>query len=548
MGAQDPFPRLRAAFAAAALVVLPACSRQSAARSDADRPGSVFRLAIKAEPSDLDPNSNISADTEPLFTALYEGLVTLGSDGKTILPGVAQRWDNSSDGLVYTFHLRDNARWSNGATVTADDFLFSFRRVFDPLMGCEESSFGYMIAGAEAYNSGKVKDVATVGVSAPDRRTLVVRLAHPSHYFLSVLAIGTPFLPVYPPLVEQFDGVHHRGRPWTREGKLVSNGPFMLAAWKPDSAVVVTPNPHYWDKAAVKLNAIRFLPTEDPNTQERGFRTGQFDVTNSFPRDKVAAYAGQNPTPLRISPILQVTIITFNVARYGDPRVRRALSLALDRARIIPAVFGPFGTPAYSLCRPGSGGYSPPASSACQFDPAQAKRLLAQAGFPGGKGFAPIDLMLVGNAQEAVRLGEAVQQSWKNVLGVVTRLQPTEPKVYLDAERTRQFSMVIERWQSSWDDPTAVYLTGESTNPNNDCGWANARFDAAFRESNSTVSQGGRVRDFNVQESILADEVPYAPLFFTNRGALVGSAVRGWRSNPVDHVNWKQISLERGNP
>ena len=176
--------QLSASVLAAALLVSGCVKRSNV---EAGTKAHVFHYANNSEPPDLDPNSNISSDCETILNALFEGLVVLGNDGTTILPGVAESWDTTSDGLTYTFHLRSDAKWSNGEPITAEDFVFSFRRVFDPKLGAEESSFGWMIQGAEAYNRGKNPDPDSVGVTAPDAHTFIVKLAHPSAYFLSVL-------------------------------------------------------------------------------------------------------------------------------------------------------------------------------------------------------------------------------------------------------------------------------------------------------------------------------------------------------------------------
>lgn len=535
------FPLVVEGLLVAALIgVLGACRRSSPAAAAAAQ--GIFLYANNSEPSDLDPHTNINGDTEVIFSALFEGLVALAPDGQGILPGAAQSWEISADGLIYTFHLRANGRWSNGAPVTANDFLFSFRRIFDPLLASEEASFGYMIAGAEDYNTGKRKDPAALGFSAPDDRTFVIRLLHPSSFLVYLLATGTPFYPIYPPAVAKFDGVHRRSSAWTRPGALISNGPFLLSAWIPDQVITLVRNPDYWDRARLKLQGIRIFPIDSPDAQERGFRSGQFHVTAQFPAGRRASYSTQ-PSPLQISPGVGTYFVTFNVAHFPDPRVRRALALAIDRAPIVAAVFGRLAEPAQSFCRPGLGHYTAPLSSACRFDPAQARALLASAGFPEGRNFPPIDLMLVGNAAETVRIGEAVQEGWNRVLGIHCHLQPTEMKVYLDAERTQHYTAIIERWGPPWNDPTAILQLAQSGNPNNDSGWSDARFDAAYQLSDRLPPGPERQRAFDRQEAILAEQVPYAPLYYLNVAHLVSPLVRGWTTSPLEHVNWQELSL-----
>lgn len=360
-------------------------------RVDAGNREGILHLANTSEPADLDPNANIDADTQQILNALFEGLVELSGDGHTVLPGVADRWDVSADGLVYTFHLRPDARWSNGAALTSDDFLFSFRRVFDPLVACEESSFGFAIKGSEDYALGRTKDVSTLGLDAPSPQTFVIRLAHPAPYFLEVLGLGSPFMPVYRPSLEKFGGVHQRGSPWTREGNLVCNGPFVLTRWTQNQVIEVRKNPLYWDAPRVRLSGVNFYAIENAAVQERGFRAGEFHATTILPTQKAAAYETERPRVLHISPQLRSSFVTFNVSRapFSDARVRRALSMAIDRKKLCSAVFHSLAEPAFAQLRPGTGGYTPPSSGAYEFHPDAARRLLAEAGYPGGRGFPP---------------------------------------------------------------------------------------------------------------------------------------------------------------
>jgi oligopeptide transport system substrate-binding protein len=539
-------PALHPLRAAAALAVglLGGC-RHGTRVEDGNREG-IVSIANDAEPPDLDPNTNIDISTEYILNTLFEGLVALSNDGHTVIPGVAERWEVSADGLAYTFHLRPDARWSNGAALTSDDFLVSFQRVFDPLVACELSSVGFAIQGAEAYALGRNPDPATLGLSAPDAHTFVVRLAHPSPYFLGILAKGTPFMPVYRPLLEKFGGVHRRGTPWTREGNLVGNGPFVLTRWTQNQTIEVRQNPLYWDAARVRLKGVNFFTIDNASIQEQGFRVGEFHIAMKFPIYKAPAYAGAQPTALHLYPLQQTHFLTFNVTRapFTDARVRRAFSMAIDRRKLCAAVFHAFAEPAFVQVRPGTGGYTPPIAASYQLNPAEARRLLAEAGFPQGRGFPAVDLMLVGNDPETMAMGEVVQAAWREVLGITTQLLPTEKKVYLDAERTKHFQMVIERWGYAWDDPSAYYQTGQSGNPNNDSGWSDPEFDRAYREAELNLDPRARTAAFDRQEGRMAASVPYAPLYFYKRPVLIAPSVRGWSGNPQDHIEWKEIWLE----
>jgi len=536
---------LRAAVAVAVCAVGLAAGCRRGARVDAGNREGVLQIANTLEPSDLDPHTNIDSETDKILNALFEGLVELSGDGHTVLPGVADRWDVSADGLVYTFHLRPDARWSNGEALTSDDFLFSFRRVFDPLVACEASSFGFAIKGSEDYARGRTKDISTLGLDAPSPQTFVIRLAHPAPYFLGVLGVGSPFMPVYRPSLEKFGGVHQRGSPWTRQGNLVCNGPFILRRWTQNQLIEVRKNPLYWDAARVRLAGVDFYPVESAAVQERGFRAGEYHVTTLLPAQKEAAYENARPLVLHISPLLRSSFITFNVSRapFSDPRVRRALSMAIDRKRLCLAVFHSLAEPAFTQVRPGAGGYAPPSSGAYELHPDAARSLLAEAGFPGGRGFPSIELMVVGSSSETLAVGEVIQAAWREVLGVSANPAPTEEKVYLDAERTKHYEVMVDTWGCTWDDPTAYYQTGQTGNPNNDSGWSDATFDQAYHDAELSPDPRARARAFDIQEARMAAEVPYAPLYYWNKGVLVLPTVRGWPDNSLNHINWKEISL-----
>jgi oligopeptide transport system substrate-binding protein len=310
--------------------------------------------------------------------------------------------------------------------------------------------------------------------------------------------------------------------------------------------IEVRKNPFYWDVVHVRLAGVNFYAVEDASAQERGFRAGEFHFATKFPIYKEGAYESEHPGFLRKSPLLRTNFITFNVASapLKDPRVRRALSMALDRKSLCAAVYHAFAEPAFAQVRPGTGGYTAPHAASYQFDAAEARRLLGEAGYPGGRGFPPLELMLVGNDPQTINMGEVVQAAWKDVLGVTTQLSPTEKKVYLDAERTKHYQAMIEQWDYPWDDPSAYYQTGQSGNPNNDSGWSDPEFDRAFREADASVDARVRSRAFDVQEARMAQGVPYAPLYYWNKPVLVLPVVRGWLPNPLDHVEWKDISLE----
>ncbi len=246
--------------AAAALSAGAGCSRPTRAELGA-REG-VLHLGNGAEPRDLDPQTLETSNEYTISTALFEGLVDLSSDGRTILPGVAERWEVSPDGLLWRFHLRPDARWSDGSAVTAGDVVYAFRRAFSPALACEGAPYGFAIRGARAFSQGKESPQTPLGVAAPDERTVEIRLEYPAPYLGYVLS-GSPFAPVPQAVVERFGGGSRRGTAWTRPGNLVGNGPFVLKSWSPGADLVVVKNPWYWDRRRVRLKEVHFYPLDN---------------------------------------------------------------------------------------------------------------------------------------------------------------------------------------------------------------------------------------------------------------------------------------------
>lgn len=516
------------------------CARRETAVATGIR-DQVLHIGNRDEPSDLDPTINEASSTQRILVALFEGLVDIGGDGTTITPGVAERWEVAPDGLTYTFHLRGSARWSNGAPVTSRDFLDTFMRALDPQLGCEDAGYLYPIHGARDFVEGRSSDPRSVGLRAPDARTFVIILDHPSPSLLTLLA-GTPFLPVYMPSLDSNGGRHQRGGPWTLPGALVSNGPFKLSEWRPNAYVSVKRNAAYWDAGRIRLNEVRFYPTDDEDAEELAFRAGQLHVTGRLPVTKVAAYAAGHPGELHVDPSLRTNYLTFNVGRapFTDRRVRAAFSLAIDRRDLVRATLGRLGTPAYAWVRPGIGGYSP--GSGFRFDPAEGRRQLAAAGYPGGAGFPPFEFTLNSNGGIALEIAQVLQQMWARNLGVQATVVPVEFKAYLSLAREKQFQVLLDGW-APIPDAGNVLAMGVTGDPNNDSAFSDKAYDDAYLASQVARDPAARWAAYDTMEAINAREVAYAPLYYANRAFLVHPSVRGWRDNVVGRIQWREIYL-----
>jgi oligopeptide transport system substrate-binding protein len=529
------------AFVLAGIFAVAGCARHSTPVETGSRDG-ILHFGNRDEPSDLDPHINNALSTGVILGSLFEGLVTYAGDGKTLMPGVAERWEVTPDGLTYTFHLRGNARWSNGQPMTSRDFLDSFMRVLDPQVACENAGYLFPVQGARDFLEGRSTDPATVGFRAPDPRTFVVLLSHPAPYILALLA-RDPFYPVFMPSLDANGGRRQRGGPWTRPGALIGNGPFTLNEWRPNAYVSVLRNPQFWDAGRIRIREVRFYPTDDEDAEERAFRAGQLHVTARTPKTKVPAYDAAGGGELHLMPLLRTNYVTFNVGRapFTDSRVRRAFSLAIDRERLVHAALGRLGTPAYSLVRPGTGGYTP--ARVFGFDPQEARKVLAAAGYPGGNGFPQVEFTLNGNTGVTVAVGEVLEAMWAQNLGVRVTVAPVEFKVYLSTLREKQFQVILDSWAYIPDAHDMLELAAGG-DPNNDSGSASASYDKAMAASERTADASVRRSAFDSAETINAREVFYSPIYFTNQGVLLHPSVRGWKDNGLDVVDWRELYLQ----
>lgn len=531
----------RTAFLALLVCLVVGCApRESAV--DAGIRTQTLHVGNQAEPPDLDPHTNNSLVVSFIMSALNEGLVSLANDGTTIKPGLAERWEVSPNGLLYTFHLRDNAKWSNGTPVTSHDYVAGIRRFLTPLLASEAVDIAFPIKGARDFAEGRNSDFASVGVTAPDARTVKIRLDFRAPYFLSALT-DSHLVPLYQPMLEDFNGHQKRGGKWTLPGNLISNGPFTLETWQPNVVVTVVKNPHYWQADKVALQAVHFHPIEDRSGEERAFRAGQLHVTFAVPTSKLKVYLKQDSTPLQSGPILRSDFIAFNTTRepFDNPLVRRAFSLTIDRDRLVSSVLQGQGASAYTFTPAFSGGYDLPPLA--RYDPATAQQLMAEAGYPGGEGFPAVEFTLSSRDPAKLTLGQALQQMWKESLGVELTLAPTEFKVWLDILRNQSHMLTTSNWNLSVDDPTNMLSLALSTNPNNDAYWKSPQFDAAFDAINHATNEETRRDAIIACERLISEEAPWAPIFFGTRNQLVHPSVQGWRINPLQVIDWTTLSL-----
>ncbi|ATC63258.1 ABC transporter substrate-binding protein [Nibricoccus aquaticus] len=501
-----------------------------------------LHLGNGAEPADLDPQISTVYTDYNILLSLFEGLTVIDEATSQALPGAAERWDISPDGLTYTFHLRANGRWSNGDPVTAQEFVTSFQRILSPALGAEYAYMLHAVKNAEAFSTAKITDFSQVGFRAIDARTLEISLERPTPYLLTLVAHQAWF-PIHPPTILKFGKLDQRGTRWTQPGNLVGNGAYTLKVWQPNARIIVEKSDTYWDAPDTKLRSIVFYPNENIATDERNFRSGQLHITYDILPEKIPGYRKQSPSPLRVDPLLETLYIRFNTTKppFDNKKVRQALARALDREIICRVLLSGSREPAHFFTPPNTAGYTATARVPSDFE--AARKLLAEAGYPGGKGFPTVELQMNTDGINK-KIFEAVQEMWRRELGITVRLTSQDFRVYLDAQRTLSYQISRSRWVGDYNDPNTyldMFVTGGA---NNQTGWSNAEYDRLIAEAGRTLDQAARFDLFQKAEAILLDEAPIAPLLFGTRTYLIHPSVKGWVPSLLGIHRYQNISLE----
>jgi len=529
-------------FALVVLVLLLNACGDNIRPVDLSYESQILYLGNGTEPQDLDPHVVTGVPESKILMALLEGLVIRHPSGLSPLPGIAQRWNISEDGKTYTFFLRDNAIWSNGDQVTANDFVYSWRRMLTPSLGSKYPDMLYDVIGAEDFNKGLLKDFSKVGVRAVDERTLQVSLRNPAPYFLELLCHYTT-RPIHRPTIEKFGEIDSLGSQWTRPGNFIGNGPFELSSWELNKLLVVKKSPTYWDAANVTLNEIHFFPVDNATREDLMFRSGKLHVTSTVPQEKIEVYKGKYPENLKIDPYYGTYYYRFNTKKepFNNKLVRQALSLSIDREKIVQKVQKGGQAVAFSFTPPNRNAFYP--STKLEYDPERAKELLIQAGYPEGT-LPPFEL-LYNTSEGHQKLAQAIQQMWKKNLNIDVTLTNTDWKVYLSKMGIGDFSVARAGWIGDYVDPKSfldMMVTGRG---NNQTGWSNIKYDSLLLKGANSPSQDERFSFFDEAEHILMDELPILPIYTYTRIYMLHSDVEGWDSNLLDNHPYQFLSIRQ---
>lgn len=522
-------------------LLIAGCKQRETLVERGNREG-ILHLSIGSEPSDLDPHTVTGLGEAKLVQTLFDPLVSFEPGTLAPVPALAERWEISPDGLTYTFHLRADAKWSDGSALTAQDCVDSWKRILTPSLGADYAYFLYLLRGAEAFHKGQTADFSTVGAVARDARTLVATLTHPAPYFLQAL-LNSCWRPVNVRAIAAVGDAYRRGTPWTRPGKLVSSGAFVLKEWTTQQRIVVEKSPTYYDRDRVRLNAVHLYPTDSIDAEERAFRSGQLHITYALPLSKVKpAQQDRNPA-LRIDRQMETYFFRLNVRKspLQDARVRRALALAVDRATIADKILPGGRTPAASFVPPLLQGYTPPPGQI--HDLAAARQLLAEAGYPDGTGLPPIEILY--NNSEILRLvAEAIQQMWHRDLGIEVRLVNQEYKSVFASRRAGDYQVLLGSWTADYLDATTFLDLWRSDSGNNHTGWSDPAYDALSNRANTIADPAARAAVLAQAEALVLQAAPIIPLYFNTHVYFLHPAVKGWQPTPTDHSDFRYVWLE----
>jgi len=466
---------------------------------------------MAAEPESLDPAKVTGIPEATAIYQLFEGLTCMTEEG--LKPAVAESWDVSPDRLTYTFHLRDGVKWNNGDPVTAYDFEYAWKRALNPETECEYAYQLYYVKNGQAYNEGKITNPEQVGVKALDEKTLEVTLEAPAPYFLNLTSFYTLF-PVHKETVEF-------NPDWASSPETyISNGPFKLTNWEHHSKLEMVKSDTYWDAENVKLDKLVLTMIEEESTYLTMWENGEIDTIEEPPLADMDRLRAEGK--LKIKPYLGVYYYIFNTKKepFDDPKVRRALALAIDRKQLVEKVTKAGEIPAYALVPPGildadpDSDFREKGGDLFKEDVETVRRLLAEAGYPDGKGLPEITILYNTRGNHRV-IAEAIQEMWKNNLGIENvKLTNQEWQVYLDSRDKGNFHMARAGWIGDYADPMTfidLFVTGGSQN---DGMWSSARYDELVETAKNTGDQKVRMEAMHEAEKTLIDEMAIMPIYF----------------------------------
>ncbi|PQA74940.1 peptide ABC transporter substrate-binding protein [Brucella oryzae] len=501
----------------------------------------VINRGNDADPSTLDQQLTTTVQEDRVLKDLYEGLVAQDAKGEAI-PGAASSWEVSKDGLTYTFHMRENAKWSNGDPVTAGDFEFSFRRLMDPKTAAGYASVFYAIKNAEQIATGKMP-VDQLGVKALDDKTLQITLKDPAPYFIQLLTHNTAY-PVNPKAVKEY------GSKFTQPGKMISNGAYELVSFNPNDKIVMKKNPYYWDASHVQIDQVNWIPFQDRSSCMRRFEAKEVDICSDVAAEQMDYVKKNFGKQFRHAPYLGVYYIDIKGkpdSKLRDPRVRDAISMAIDRHFLSEEVWRGIMLPGYSMVPPGIADYvkETPRLSFADEDildrQDEAKKLLKEAGVTPGS--LSVELRY-GTSENHKNTMAAIADMLKDI-GINASLNEVDATTYFNyLQEKGMFDIARDGWIGDYNDPNSFLELFKSNSYFNYAQWSNKDYDALMAKAATMTDLDARAKVLADAEKILLKGASVVPLLYYSSTALVADKVQGYDNNLMNSHATRWLSIK----
>lgn len=506
----------------------------------------ILKRSSQVEPESLDPHKILGFYESQIIHDLFEGLVSYDEYGK-LVPALAERWEIGDDGTEYKFYLRDS-RWSDGNRITAHDVVFSFRRLLDPSTAAPSAFMFYPIKNALEINSGKLRDPNLLGVTAQSRNVVIIRLKSPTSYFLDLLAHRAAVI-----LSRRLLG--NTQADWATPEKMITNGPYTLSEWIPLSYISLQKSQTYWDKDQVNIEKVHYYPIEDKNQEFQRFKTQAIDITTDIPTDQNIIAKTQMKDAYHEHPALLLYFLGFNMSKplmKNNPKLRQALSIALNRELLIKSILKDSEIPAYSIVPNGIEGYDIEElgfkSLSLEQKIQKARQLYQEAGFSETK---PLTLEILYNSDSGHKKNLiAIIGMWRDAFGpnINITLKEVEWKVYLQARNSGDFSIARAGWNGDYPHPSAfLEMFSSRSTSQNPCKYHNVEFDLLLEKASKANSNKGAFTFFKQAERILIDENIIIPIFHGKRKKLVNPKLEGYKDNTVDIHRSKYLKWRKEN-
>lgn len=478
-----------------------------------------FRMLIASEPPSLDPGLAQDNNSSAVLRPIYDALTRMDERGEA-KPAAAEKWDISDDGLKYTFHLRKNAKWTNGEPVKASDFEFAWKRALDPGL-TPPAPYAYQlyyIKNGEEYNTKKITDPSLVGVKAKDDFTLEVELKSPTPYFLSLVSFYTYF-----PLNEK--AVKANPQFAAEAATMVTNGPFLLKEWKHNDSLLLEKNPNYHSAGDIKLTQVTMKILNEAGTMLNMYNTNQIDwagrPTNEFPVDQLPKLKQDKAMNLQIKGIASTYYYEFNTKAepFNHVKIRKAFSLAIDRKAIVEKITLGDQVPAYGLVPPGIRGESKTFREEVKddyfkSDVAEAKKLLAEGMQEKGYAKLPAITLIYNKSEAHKKIAEAIVDMWRQNLGVDVKIEVQEFGVYIKNRQSGNFQVARAGWGADYNDPMTYIDLLQTGGGNNNAKYSNAEYDRLIKEAYGTADQAKRIKAMAQAEKMMINDMPIAPIYY----------------------------------